>query len=214
MTTTAEVRWFFDGPLPDAVWLWFKQHALHPGQLRFSTLKDYYLVFQQSACASVKLREGRLEVKSYVEDSWVEADYPGSYQVWEKWSQYLGMGFTEGKVEGDWLEMRKTRSLRTFAYVAGVLKEMMADNADGEGCQVELVELEAKGRSFYSLSFEATGEPDERRRLLIETVNHVLLTVPEELKTSKKLFFSTRNSCSYPEWLLQVKNGARQVTSN
>ncbi len=84
MFTTAEVRWFFEGPVPDEIEQWFCRSNL---ALKAAPREDHYLLFPAVLGLGLKLREGRLEVKTLIKTLGVRsftADVAGTVQVWKK----------------------------------------------------------------------------------------------------------------------------------
>src|SRR2546422_3121611 len=63
MSTTAEVRWFFEGQVPDEIEQWFCRSNL---ALKAAPREDHYLLFPAVLGLGLKMREGRLEVKSLI----------------------------------------------------------------------------------------------------------------------------------------------------
>src|SRR5438105_13694071 len=83
MFTTAEVRWFFEGPIPDEIKQWFCSGLA----LNAAPREDHYLLFPAPLGLGLKLREGRLEIKYLVESVGIHtfmADVIGTVQVWNK----------------------------------------------------------------------------------------------------------------------------------
>ena len=61
MQVTDEIRWFFPGAIPAGVLGWFRDGApIAPAPKR----TDIYLPLPERLALSVKLREGRLEIKT------------------------------------------------------------------------------------------------------------------------------------------------------
>src|SRR3989442_14661424 len=84
MFTTAEVRWFFEGPVPDEIEQWFCRSNL---ALKAAPREDHYLLFPAVLGLGLKMREGRVEVKSLIKTLGVRsftADVAGNGQVWKK----------------------------------------------------------------------------------------------------------------------------------
>src|SRR2546427_265985 len=84
MFTTAEVRWFFEGPVPDEIEQWFCRSNL---ALKAAPREDHYLLFPAVLGLGLKLREGRLEVKTLIKTLGVRsftADVAGTVEVWKK----------------------------------------------------------------------------------------------------------------------------------
>src|SRR5207302_10844196 len=83
MFTTAEVRWFFEGPIPDEIEQW----SCSSLALDAAPREDHYLLFPAALCLGLKLREGWLEIKYLVESVGIHTFMPdctGPFRVWTK----------------------------------------------------------------------------------------------------------------------------------
>lgn len=199
MLTNAEVRWFFEGPVPDELEDWFCRTS---AALTASAREDHYLRFPASLGLNVKLREGRLEIKSLVKTLGARTftpDVAGTVQLWKKWS---GAGAAVGEFErlrsgapDLWIAVRKERTLRKFSGDGAAIVEGDAGRfSPSEGCNVELTRITVEGTDHWSLALEAYGDPARVEESLTRVAGHVLAAPPAAA-------FSAGNSRSYPEWL-------------
>ncbi|HLC10669.1 MAG TPA: hypothetical protein VJL56_02365 [Candidatus Bathyarchaeia archaeon] len=204
MFTTAEVRWFFEGPLPEEVKQWFCRSSL---ALNPAPREDHYLLFPAALGLGLKLREGRLEIKPLVESLGVRtftADVAGTVQVWKK-EAYGEPAFKEFErlrtsTPHLWITVRKKRTLRKFSLESATLVEVPADRVFlRDGCNVEVTEITVEGSAYWSFNFEAYGNPARVEDYLQRVAAHVLKDNRRPHYT-----FSSANSCSYPEWLGRV----------
>ena len=84
--TSAEVRWFCEGPLPSFVREWFQSDF----QFEEPSRTDVYLMFNRSAQAGVKFRgtTNDFEIKTKIADHGIR-QFPGlgtgKIETWEKW---------------------------------------------------------------------------------------------------------------------------------
>jgi hypothetical protein len=201
MPTTAEVRWFFEGPVPDEIERWFCRGGL---ALAAAPREDHYVTFPASLGLNVKLREGRLEIKTLVKTLGPRsftADVAGNVQVWEK--QFSeDTAFTEFErlrtsAPHLWVAVGKERTLRKFSLNGNSLKEVDAGQVFlSEGCNVELTKIAVAGSDHWSLAFEAYGDPARVEGILMKAATHLMTN----LRYSSGRF-SANNSHSYPEWL-------------
>jgi hypothetical protein len=191
-----EVRWIFPGPLPLAVAGWF-------GRLpaRAESREDNYLVDPQLRGLSVKVRGGRaLEVKAYCGSPGnleVGGRARGRLEYWQKWSfPFSPLRHESGSAPG-WRPVRKRRRISRFLLGSGPTVAPAEEPGGEPRCEVELTEVRARGRDWWTLGFEATGPADLLRN---------------ELQTTAKLVFAQAlpgvepgldESRSYAEWLGQ-----------
>ena len=210
MFTTAEVRWFFEGPVPDEIEQWFCRSNL---ALKAAPREDHYLLFPAVLGLGLKLREGRLEVKTLIKTLGVRsftADVAGNVQVWKK-EAYGEPAVTEFErlrtsAPHLWIAVRKERTLRRFSLEDASIGEVPADRVFlRDGCNAELTMITVGGSAYWSFNFEAYGNPSRVEDFLQQVAIHVLKDErrPRQFKTSASSAdaFSAQHSCSYPEWL-------------
>lgn len=201
MFTTAEVRWFFEGPIPDDIEQWFCRSSL---ALNAAPREDHYLLFPAALGLGLKLREGRLEIKPLVESLGVRtftADVAGIIQVWKKevYGEPAVKEFERLRTSAPhlWIAVRKERTLRKFSREGAAIVEVPADRVFlRDGCNAELTKVTVDGSAYWSFNFEAYGNPAGVEDYLQQVAVHVL---KDDRRPSYP--FSAKNSCSYPEWL-------------
>lgn len=200
MRTTAEVRWFGNGPIEDAIFDWFHQTEFTPGvEIR----EDRYLVFVDCASVGVKLREdAMLQIKA-LRDPPRTVTYPrhvlGRSDTWVKWtaSQPLPRALLGELVEADreWFSLGKRRWTRLYATKGAVPEEVPHDRPIDQGCAVELVEILHGHSVWWSLAFEAFGPADQVPLLLQHTGDRFFQFSPPPVA------LTSTHSFSYPAWL-------------
>lgn len=208
--TSAEVRWFFEGPVPDEIERWFCRGDL---LARAEPREDHYLAFPASLGLNVKLREGRLEVKSLVKSlgaRTVAADVAGNVEMWEKriGGDAAVLEFERLRTSAPhlWIAARKARTLRTFSLDGDSIKEIAAGKVFlSDGCNVELTKIKVHESAYWSFAFEAFGDP-ARVEATLQTVAAQVLSDNHrprlfKTRTSSADSFSAANSSSYPTWL-------------
>lgn len=211
MYHSAEIRWFFEGPLPDDMRLWFE--AGGPAKTE-PQRTDEYLFLPGCVTTSVKLRDGRFEVKALTQSPCSVScrhGITGLKDAWVKWSSARIDNDTSsrlaGRVEDPWISVSKMRRLRLVSLEGEEPIEVSSDHAClSGGCQVELTAIEAWSRTqdrseaepWWSLSFEAFG--DER------TMQDGLdLVIDDFFKEPPPVNLSREASFSYPVWLQRLK---------
>lgn len=210
MFTSAEVRWFFEGAVPDELERWFTRGSLVS---RAAPREDHYLTFPAPLGLGLKLREGRLEIKSLVKTlgphTFTE-DVAGTVQVWEKQAHGESAVAEFERLRASaphlWITTGKERTLRRFSLEGRTLTEVSADGAfPPNGCNVELTKIRVNGLDYWSFACEAYGDPARVEDALHRVAEHVLTDThrPHRFKTraSSADAFSAARSHSYPEWL-------------
>jgi hypothetical protein len=203
MYPTAEVRWFVEDALPEAVERWF--HAVagaHPWESR----TDHYIRPASVDGLGVKGRTGNLEVKRLAGVVGTEALHPdvvGRLEYWRKWSFPLGSEAMLRNGAGDWVAVSKRRQKGTFATGADGVERVRREEQAGQGCSLEVAEVRAAERTWWSVSLEAFGsyEQEALASTLRRAAAHVFDTAPP---------FALAAACSmsYPAWLWRLSNGA------
>ena len=132
---TIEVRWFYQGALPDEIGKWFD--TVGERLENIDTRSDVYL--QSSAPdIGVKLRQGNLEVKYRQQELGQFAiDGMGNSRI-EQWSKWIcmddGAGLTPTKLadKSGWLKVDKIRDRRLYR-VAFWRSDLTYPNCDTNG---------------------------------------------------------------------------------
>jgi hypothetical protein len=160
-----EVRWILPGLLEPAVTGWFGRF---PAEV--AARQDAYLVDPQLRGLSVKVRDGvALEVKVYHGSPGIlemSGRAVGRTECWQKWSFPLA---SVGQDRGDlarWRLIRKRRRIVRFQLVGGQVVAAASGLPMEPGCAVELTDINADGRAFWSLGFEAIGPAGQLRSVL------------------------------------------------
>ena len=183
MDRSAEVRWFFRQPPSGAVSAAFD--AAGPPETRI----DSYLVLPGTDALGVKVRGGSTSLEFKLRSGpGSRIDLPsggsGQLEAWQKWSfdrSPVSRLLPRLGLPGHrWIKVVKRRRTLTIPH------------RDDSGCTVELTALEAAGRSFTTLGFEASGQSSD---------------LVAALRSATDLFFASVElpdadlSCGYPGWL-------------
>ena len=208
MLTSAEVRWFFEGAIPDEIEQWFCRGDL---LYKAAPREDHYLALPASLALNIKLREGRLEIKPLANTLGVRnftVDVAGHVQLWEKWSggDAAVKEFERLRTSnpGLWITVTKERRLRKFSLNGDSIKEVDAGKVFlSQGCNVELTKVTVDGLWYWSFAFEAFGDPSHVAEYLPRVAERVLSD-----NRHPHYPFSVNNSHSYPEWLARLSKTA------
>lgn len=179
MFPTAEVRWFSRGRIPPHIEAWFHQGAgsveREPGRV------DHYLLLAHIDSVGVKLREDRIEIKQRVDQQSLVRFHErvaGLVEQYQKWSFVLGEPDSAlaraTAAAGSWIPVRKERQLRRYrAADGGRIVALTSTPSPGRGCELELSRVEVAGKTWWTLAFEAFGEPSTLRVDLLAVARHV-----------------------------------------
>jgi len=202
---TAEVRWFFEGSIPAAIDQWFCRGGLLD---KAAPREDHYLLFPAPLGLNIKLREGRLEVKSLVGAPGLHTfatDIAGNVELWEKRiggdSAVAEFEKLHSSAPHLWIAVGKERTLRTFSLEGASIQEVAAGTVFlANGCNVELTKITVEGAAYWSFGFEAFGEPSRVEAHMQKIGEHIL---GDPHRPSHP--FPAANSRSYPEWLERTR---------
>ena len=204
MYPTAEVRWFVEAPLPDAVEAWFHGVA---GAHVWESRTDHYVRPASADGLGVKGRTGNLEVKRLAGVVGTEALHPdveGRVEHWRKWSFPLAAAAQLTNRAGDWVAVTKRRQKGIFAVRGDSVERVRWEGQRGAGCSLEVAEVRAADQTWWSVSFEAFGSYDEHAlaATLRRAATHVFDAPPP-------FALDASASMSYPAWLWRLANGER-----
>jgi hypothetical protein len=209
MHRTAEVRWFFAGPVPRELCDWFTQGRGAAGEPR----TDEYLRFP-SAFVGAKFREGNFEIKALTAHCGTRAwsGARGRVQRWVKWScsapPVAALRTQVTRERPLIVAVTKARVLRRFAF-APELREVPADTRrlPADGCNAELTMLRVARAQYWTFGLEAFAyaHPTRIDEFLDIAAEHILNDPerPRRFHTQQapRDSFAAANSLSYPEWL-------------
>jgi hypothetical protein len=163
-----EVRWIFPGQMDSAVARWFGRFPA-----RMESREDIYLLDPQLRGLSVKIRGGgALEVKAYGGSPGileVAGRARGRLESWQKWSFPFRTPSGDSGDPPGWTPVRKRRRITRFSSASGPTVARAPGMGQQPRCEVELTEVHARGRDWWTLGFEAIGAADLLRRELQAT---------------------------------------------
>lgn len=198
MYSTAEVRWFTRGPLPEPVVAWFEAVAGAPA---WGERTDCYV---RPACRDglgVKWREGTLEVKRRLEivgEERLHEGVVGCVERWRKWTLPLVQAASVEEPAGDWVDVHKRRRIRDWTVAGAQVRRVPDEAYVAQGCSLELGQVEVGGRVWWSVCLEAFGADEDR---LTDDLRRVARHVFANDATPT---LAADRSMSYPVWLLEA----------
>ena len=188
---TREVRWFHEGPPPDAVLEWFDDDSI----LRESRA-DVYDLAQARRGIGLKYRGGTaydIKHRTSVHEPIMLAGAVGRTEDWVKVSYPIGgeQGIEEPIV------VEKQIVTKRFELVAE------SESGEGAGCEVELSSLRVAGDDYWSFGLETFGSPARRAAALAGALQRLLFETP--LPDGAPV--SGPMSSGYPEFLAGIGDG-------
>jgi hypothetical protein len=198
---SAELRWFCRGQAPLEIVAWFDRE-----QADIENRTDSYVLLNGTDVVGVKVREGKLEVKALTRATCqVRLPYNvmGQLEHWIKWSIDLDGGafYSSVRNSAPVIDVVKARRLVKFASSRNGLHRVPAERHIANGCNVELTELGAFARNWWTFGFEAFGETD---------LDHTLLSTTHLVLTQAELGAVLHSAIcqSYPSWIAAVSRSA------
>jgi hypothetical protein len=195
---TAELRWFFDGPLPAEVRSWFTRNDAGLVEHRCDTYR-----LDERLDVGVKQRSRRtLELKMRMrqpEPSSVADDVNGRIEIWQRWSPADGLLTLDDDTV--WVEIDKTivkRRFRTDGQEQPLSNQTRA--MTGDGCDVEIAALSANGQDAWTFAFAAFGEPDTQH----DSLRAAWRALVERQPRPVELRLHIGRSYGYPEWIARA----------
>jgi hypothetical protein len=192
-----EVRWILPGPLDVAVAQWFAAFRSEA-----ESREDAYLLDPDMAGLSVKVRASQaLEVKVFGGSPGIlglGGRVSGRLQYWRKWSFPLRPPGPGPADPDGWKRVRKQRRISRFSLHDGRITARAEGRPGEPRCAVELTEIHARHRDWWSLGLEATG-PDGMLRSVLGATAAAVFARPLPPGTDLRL----QDSLSYADWLRQ-----------
>lgn len=203
MLSTLEVRWFYEGSIPQPVLNWFREHA---AQLETQPPRvDYYLRLDNGDSQGIKLREGRIEVKERQRQFGIVQFHDrvaGKVEAWHKISRELGEISDElarlASPKTTWIGVGKERKVLRFRNIdLGKIEPTPLSERPERGCNLELTAVQIYGREWWTMGFEAFGDEINLEQDLSATINATLaIGIPPSL--------DAEHSFGYPRWLQRI----------
>ena len=199
MYSSCEIRWFFEGKIPEEIFHWYL--SIDKDCQQQSPRIDHYLKLPKENSLGIKLREGRIEIKKQNEKPSllkINEKVSGYSDCWEKWSFELNdpnplpiavPGFKE------WIAVEKKRQLFLFEVADGNCFVKNPHNGLlKNGCIAELTSLTVDNIQGWTIGLEAFGETSNMKNSLLVVCSHIFSG--QDCPT-----FKEGNSISYPGWL-------------
>jgi hypothetical protein len=219
-SASTEIRWFQHEPLSLDVLSWFIAGIAPIGDEAVRRLDpeertDRYVLLPGVEATGVKVRaygwQRYLEVKALRgagEIVTLPGGVSGRLEHWQKWA--YGGEAAQPLVRAilaehdGYVDIEKARWQRQFKVEDGTPIEVALEPTLEHGCYAELVSVKvdvpgaADPGEWWSLAFEARGEPEQARPTLLAVAAHFLTAHPPRHP------FTALNSASYPTWLAAV----------
>ncbi len=201
-----EVRWFYQGKLPEGVSKWFIAEEKFGKSMKEEKRTDLYLVTKKAKFLSPKLREGKLEIKyrsSDLDFVACEGKISGIAENWskEKWSYSKGAdkevraAFLEKDLKGRRAEVFKSRRQRKFKISPdGSVEPVPMAERLPVAALIEVTELKVNGASWWTVAYEIFSDSD----ISMDKSQRIACYLFQNYPGPK---LRKENSYAYPKWL-------------
>jgi hypothetical protein len=214
MYPTVEVRWFYEGDVPEATLQRFRSGELPQDKGTVEERSDVYLFLRGVDGMGIKLRGtstrreivgDQLEIKRRQYEGNIVTFMPGVTGRLERWMKWVFHGESSDPLHSTivtaedqaWVSVGKVRYLRRYTVMGdkSVVAVPLSEWPDNR-CNVELTRAIAPGgQVWWTLGLEAFGESEDN--------------VEDILRFSASYFFAEtglgvfeeRHSYGYPRWL-------------
>ena len=203
MLESVEIRWFFQGPMPD------KLHSIIDNsniQSKWESRSDYYLLIEKCDNVGIKLRNSRLELK------WLKIsnnfnlpqfDVDGKIEHWIRWEWNDTKSFNEVlqfihlNKDNPWIKIDKSRLQKKFKIQDDSITELQSESVYFDFA-IEITQLKIFEQYWWSVAFDSFLK--ERHEYFFTQLikRYVNREIHPLLKSSL--------SCGYPKWISKIKN--------
>jgi hypothetical protein len=197
MARSTELRWFVQGNPTFGFEAWFHSNNAFPAEVEPGRT-DQYLALRENESASLKLRNGKLELKVQVSAARVHrwGELAGKIDIWEKWVVETE---ADARIRGSgrWIPIEKDRQLRRYREGAAGFEEVEPGTLIENGFKAEFCRLKLQlepGRPvepWWTFSLEGFGD----RRALSDGAAWFFGRKPSPIRLTAAM------SRSYPSWL-------------
>jgi len=160
MLESVEIRWFFQGPMPD------KLHSIIDNsniQSKWESRSDYYLLVEKCDNVGIKLRNSRLELK------WLKIsnnfnlpqfDVDGKIEHWIRWEWNDTKSFNEVlqfihlNKDNPWIKIDKSRLQKKFKIQDDSITELQSESVYFDFA-IEITQLKIFEQYWWSVAFDS-----------------------------------------------------------
>lgn len=197
--TTAEVRWFKKGKIPEAMHNWIRSGE---GECEEQSPRtDVYFLPDDTPSLGIKVRESRMEIKKRLSSEGCinHSSLSGIPETWTKWSTKTDGQLSENHplfLDGDhWVQVLKIRSIKKFEISHALeLVPFPTDQYPQAGIAIELSNLEIDKELWWTFGLETFGRPDQ-------VMVNLSKIFPTLLKGMPSIKLTQEQSMAYPEWI-------------
>ena len=203
MLESVEIRWFFQGHMPDKLYSIIDNSNI---QSKWESRSDYYLLIEKCDNVGIKLRNSRLELK------WLKIsnnfnlpqfDVDGKIEHWIRWEWNDTKSFNEVlqfihlNKDNPWIKIDKSRLQKKFKIQDDSITELQSESVYFDFA-IEITQLKIFEQYWWSVAFDSFLK--ERHEYFFTQLikRYVNREIHPLLKSSL--------SCGYPKWISKIKN--------
>lgn len=203
MLESVEIRWFFQGHMPDKLYSIIDNSNI---QSKWESRSDYYLLIEKCDNVGIKLRNSRLELK------WLKISnnfnlpqfaVDGKIEHWIRWEWNDTKSFNEVlqfihlNKDNPWIKIDKSRLQKKFKIQDDSITELQSESVYFDFA-IEITQLKIFEQYWWSVAFDSFLK--ERHEYFFTQLikRYVNREIHPLLKSSL--------SCGYPKWISKIKN--------
>jgi hypothetical protein len=203
MLESVEIRWFFQGRIPDNFYLIFNDSD---DQTKWETRSDYYLLNEYGDNIGIKLRNSRLELKWLKRSNnftLPQLNIDGKIEYWVRWEWNDTKSFNDVlqfirfNKDSPWIKIDKSRFQKKFKIHDDSLAEVKSESVYFDFA-IEITKLKTFEQYWWSIAFDSFLK--ERYEYFFSQL--IKRYVNKEVQSLLKL----DSSYSYPTWISKMRN--------
>ena len=203
MLESLEIRWFFQGRIPDNFYLIFNDSD---DQTKWETRSDYYLLNEYGDNIGIKLRNSRLELKWLKRSNnfaLPQLNIDGKIEYWVRWAWNDTKSFNDVlqfirfNEDSPWIKIDKSRFQKKFKIQDDSLAEVQSESVYYDFA-IEITKLKTFEQYWWSIAFDSFLK--ERYEYFFSQLIKRYLN--KEVQSLLKL----DSSYSYPTWISKMRN--------
>jgi hypothetical protein len=198
MLESVEVRWFFQGQMPDKLLPILDDSNI---QSKWACRSDYYLLIGNCDNVGIKLRNSRLELKWLKKSSNLDLPQLNIYGKIEHWIRWEWndkkpfndiLQFIHLNKGNTWIKIDKNRLQQKFNIHDNSLVEVSSESIHFDFA-IEITRLNAFDQPWWSIAFDSYLKENHEYFFTLLSQRYV----NDDLRTLLK----TESSYGYPKWI-------------
>ena len=203
MLESVEIRWFFQGGMPDNLYSIFDDSDI---QSKWDIRSDYYLLIEDSGNIGIKLRNSRLELKWLKRSNnftLPQLNIDGKIEYWVRWEWDNTKSFNDIlqfihlNKDNPWIKIDKSRFQKKFKIQGDSLVDVSSEHVHFDYA-IEITQLKIYEQSWWSIGFDSFLK-DGHEYFFTQLIKRY---VDREIRPLLKPDLSY----GYPKWISKIRH--------